>query len=99
MGNARATELAATIGQGFAIAFGIIGIFYNPMLIVIAIFIFLAASGEAANAQLRAVARSALVSDAMITEFQSLGPNATVNDALDALIRTTQREFPIVDAA
>jgi Zn-dependent protease/CBS domain-containing protein len=99
MGNARATEMAATIGQGFAIVFGILGIFYNPMLIIIAVFIFLAASGEAAQAQLRAVAQGALVSDAMITEFQSLGTSATVNDAADALIRTTQTEFPIVDGS
>jgi Zn-dependent protease len=99
MGNARATELAATIGQGFAVVFGILGIFYNPMLIIIAVFIFLAASGEAAQAQLRAVAQGTLVSDAMITEFQSLGTNATVNDAADALIRTTQTEFPIVDGS
>jgi Zn-dependent protease/CBS domain-containing protein len=99
MGNARATELAASIGQGFAILFGAVGIFYNPMLIIIAVFIFLAASGEAAQAQLRAVAQGALVSDAMITEFQSLGTNATVNDAAEALIRTTQTEFPIVDGA
>jgi Zn-dependent protease len=63
MGNARATEVAATIGQGFAVAFGVLGIFYNPMLIIIAVFIFLAASGEAAQAQLRAVAQGALVSD------------------------------------
>jgi Zn-dependent protease len=99
MGNARATELAATIGQSFAVVFGILGIFYNPMLIIIAVFIFLAASGEAAQAQLRAVAQGTLVSDAMITEFQSLGTNATVNDAADALIRTTQTEFPIVDGS
>jgi Zn-dependent protease/CBS domain-containing protein len=99
MGNARATELAATIGQGFAVVFGILGIFYNPMLIIIAVFIFLAASGEAAQAQLRAVAQGTLVSDAMITDFQSLGINATVNDAADALIRTTQTEFPIVDGS
>src|SRR3990172_12515861 len=99
MGNARATELAATIGQGFAVVFGILGIFYNPMLIVIAVFIFLAASGEAANAQLRAVAQGALVSDAMITEFQPLTTGSTVNDAVEALIRTTQTEFPIVDGA
>jgi len=97
MGNARATELAASIGQGFAVLFGILGIFYNPMLIIIAVFIFLAASGEAAQAQLRAVAQGALVSDAMITEFQSLGISATVNEAAEALIRTTQTEFPIVD--
>jgi Zn-dependent protease/CBS domain-containing protein len=99
MGNARATELAATIGQGFAIVFGVVGIFYNPMLIIIALFIFLAASGEASQAQLRAVAQGTLVSDAMITEFQTLALNATVNDAVEALIRTTQTEFPIVDGS
>ena len=99
IGNARATELAATIGQGFAIVFGVLGILYNPMLIIIAAFIFLAASGEATQAQLRAVAQGTLVSDAMITEFQSLPTSATVADAADALIRTTQTEFPIVDGA
>jgi Zn-dependent protease len=99
MGNARATELAAAIGQGFAVLFAVLGIFYNPMLIIIAVFIFLAASAETAQAQLRAVAQGTLVSDAMITKFQALGTSATVNDAADALIRTTQTEFPIVDGA
>ncbi len=99
LGNARATALAAGIGQAFAVVFGILGLFYNPMLVVIAIFIFLAASGEAADAQLRAVAQGALVSDAMISKFESLPTNATVNDAADALIRTTQKEFPVVDGA
>jgi Zn-dependent protease/CBS domain-containing protein len=99
MGNARATEIAAKIGQGFAVLFGVLGFFYNPMLIIIAAFIFLAASGEASQAQLRAVAQGTLVSDAMITEFQSLGTSATVNDAAEALIRTTQTEFPVVDGA
>jgi Zn-dependent protease/CBS domain-containing protein len=97
MGNARATEMAATIGQGFAVLFGVLGMFYNPMLIIIAVFIFLAASGEATQAQLRAVAQSSLVSDAMITAFESLPTSATVSDAADALIRTTQTEFPVVD--
>jgi Zn-dependent protease/CBS domain-containing protein len=99
MGNARATELAAAIGQGFAVLFAVLGIFHNPMLIIIAVFIFLAASAETAQAQLRAVAQGTLVSDAMITKFQALGTSATVNDAADALIRTTQTEFPIVDGA
>ncbi|HXG79487.1 MAG TPA: site-2 protease family protein [Methyloceanibacter sp.] len=99
MGNARATELAAAIGQAFAVIFAVVGIFYNPMLLIIAAFIFLAASGEAAQAQLRAVAQGALVSDAMITKFQALDTNATVDAAAEALIRTTQTEFPIVDGA
>lgn len=99
LSNARATELAANIGQGFAVVFGILGLFYNPMLIIIAAFIFLAASGEASQAQLKAVAQGTLVSDAMITQFQSLDTKATVADAADALIRTTQTEFPVIDAS
>lgn len=99
LGNARATELAAWIGQAFAVIFAVVGIFYGPMLIVIGIFIFLAASGEASQAQLRAVAQGTLVSDAMITAFQSLPTDATVDDAADALIRTTQTEFPVVDGS
>jgi Zn-dependent protease len=99
LGFARATEIAASIGQGLAVALGLIGIFTNPMLVVIAIFVFLAASGEAGHAQLREVSRGALVADAMITKFESLGPQATVGDAVEALLRTTQKEFPIVDGA
>jgi Zn-dependent protease/CBS domain-containing protein len=95
----RATELAAMVGQGFAVLFGILGIFTNPMLIVIAVFVFLAASAEAGHAQLRDVSRGALVSDAMITKFHALTTQSTVDEAADALIRTTQKEFPIVDGA
>lgn len=99
VGNARATELAASIGQGFAVMFAVVGIFYSPMLVVIAIFVFLAASSEAAHAQLRAVAQGALVSDAMITQFHSLSMDAVVRDAAEAVVRTSQKEFPILDHA
>ncbi len=95
----RATELAAMVGQGFAVLFGILGIFTNPMLIVIAVFVFLAASAEAGHAQLRDVSRGALVADAMITQFRALTPQSTVDEAATALIQTTQKEFPIVDGA
>lgn len=99
-GFARATQYAAGIGQGFAVAFGFLGIITgNFMLVIIAVFVFLAASGEAGHAQLQAVARGSIVSDAMITKFQSLGTQSTVNDAVEALIHTTQKEFPVVDGA
>src|SRR5262249_60218526 len=53
MGYTRATRTAATIGQGLAILFGFIGLFGNPLLILVAAFIFLAASGEAGYVQAR----------------------------------------------
>src|SRR3954471_15754855 len=46
-GFVRATKIAAFIGQGVAFALGVIGVFSNPMLIFIAIFVYLAASSEA----------------------------------------------------
>jgi Zn-dependent protease/CBS domain-containing protein len=100
MSHARATQWAATVGQAFAVAFGIFGIFTgNVTLMVIAVFVFLAASGEASYAQLRAVTRGNLVADAMITKFESLSTQATVNDAIECLIRTTQKDFPVLDGA
>jgi CBS domain-containing protein len=35
----------------------------------------------------------------MITRFESLGPRATIGDAAQLLLRTTQHEFPVVDGA
>lgn len=99
MSHAQATQTAASIGQGLAIGLGVLGIFGNPMLIIIAVFVFLAASGEAGQVQMKQVAQGLLVEDAMITQFETLAPTASVGDAAEALIRTTQKEFPIVDGA
>jgi CBS domain-containing protein len=97
LGYTRATRVAATIGQGLAILFGFLGLLGNPLLVLIAVFIFLAASGEAGYVQAREYTRGYLASQAMITSFQTLGPGATADDAAALLLRTTQQEFPVVD--
>jgi Zn-dependent protease/CBS domain-containing protein len=99
MGYTRATRVAATIGQGLAFVFAFFGLMGNPLLILIAVFIFLAASGEAGYVQMREYTRGYLASHAMITAFKTLGPGATVDDAAAVLLRTTQQEFPVVDNA
>jgi Zn-dependent protease len=53
MPYARATQIAAWIGQGLAIVFGILGLFVNPLLVFIAFFIFAGAQQEAAMARFR----------------------------------------------
>ena len=45
------TQIAAWIGQGLAVVFAIFGFFGNPILIFIAIFIFVGAQQEAAMAR------------------------------------------------
>jgi stage IV sporulation protein FB len=98
-GFVRATEIAASIGQGFAFLLGFIGLFYNPILIFIAIFVYLAASAEAHMVALRSVARGVPVSTAAMTRIATLTPEAHIDEAVQTLFQTSQSEFPVVDAA
>jgi Zn-dependent protease/CBS domain-containing protein len=97
LGFVRATEIAAFIGQGFAFVLGFAGLFGNPLLIFIAIFVYLAAAGEAHSVALRAMSQGVPVGTAMMTQFATLTPDADVEDAVQTLLRTSQSEFPVVD--
>jgi Zn-dependent protease/CBS domain-containing protein len=99
LGFGRATQVAARIGQGLAVVFAILGFMGNPLLILIAAFIFLAASSEAGFVQVRELTRGRRVTDAMVTSFEALGVMSTVDDAAALLLRTTQQTFPVLDGA
>ncbi len=101
LGYTRATRVAASIGQALAFVFAVLGLLpgSSPMLILIAVFIFLAASGEAGYVQAREYTRGYLASHAMITSFETLSPASVADDAAGLLLRTTQKEFPVVDGA
>jgi Zn-dependent protease len=94
---ARATQVAASVGQGFAFVFGLIGLIWNPFLIFIALFVYIGASQEAALAQMKDVSRRFPVSSAMVREFRTLPENATLQEAVDALLATSQHDFPVVN--
>lgn len=96
----RATEIAGTIGQFAAFAFGFLGLVGgNVLLIFVGIFVYLAATAEAQAVGLQDAARAVDVRDAMITRFETLDTTASLDYAAQALLRTTQHEFPVVDGA
>ncbi len=95
--RARATRLAVRIGHGIAFGLGFLGLFGNPILVFIALFIFLAASQEAYATELVEAAKSAAVQDATITAFVALGMQSTVSQGVERLLSSTQREFPVMD--
>ncbi|MBD9572995.1 site-2 protease family protein [Ensifer adhaerens] len=95
----RATALAARIGQSIALAMGVFGIFFNPLLIFIAIFVYFAAETEAQDSDLKAISDDTSIRDVMITEFTTLGLQARVGEAVELLLATSQSEFPVVDQA
>lgn len=97
LGHVRATEIAAKIGQLTAFALGFVGLFFNPLLIFIAIFVYLAAASESQLVTIRAMSRDVPVSAAMITEFATLSPDEGIDTAVQTLLRTSQSEFPVTD--
>jgi Zn-dependent protease/CBS domain-containing protein len=104
MSFARATQIAATVGQAFAFIFGFVGLIgipgllhSNPFLLFIALFVYIGASQEAALAQMRDVSRRFPVSSAMVREFRTLPETATLQEAVDALLATSQHDFPVLD--
>jgi stage IV sporulation protein FB len=97
LGFVRATEVAATIGQGFAFLLGFLGLFFNPILLFIAIFVYLAAASEAHMIALRSVSRGVPASAATMTQLATLTPDAEIDQAVQTLLRTSQSEFPVLD--
>jgi Zn-dependent protease/predicted transcriptional regulator len=98
LGAPLATEVAAKIGQAFAIALGFLGLFGNPLLLFIAIFVYMAAAGEAQMSAAQQALKGLAVVDAMETRFTPISIDASLGQAVDALLATAQHEFPVVDA-
>ncbi len=100
MSRSKATDIAASTGQITALAFGFIGLVSgNALLVFVAIFVYLAAGGEAQAVSLQELGKRMKTKDVMITTFKSLDTGANLGDAAEALLHTTQHEFPIVDGA
>jgi Zn-dependent protease/predicted transcriptional regulator len=98
MDYVRATEVAARIGQALAIVFGLIGVYTNPMLILIALFVWLGAKHESSFAQLRSALAGIPVRRAMVTDFRTLSRGDELGQAADLLIAGSQGDFPVVEA-
>ena len=93
---ATATRIAARVGQLMAILFAAAGLFWSPMLLFIAIFVFLGAEAESQAAAMRAAFRGLRVRDGMMTRFRVLHPEDTLRRAADELLAGSQEDFPVV---
>ena len=98
MDYARATQIAATVGQLMALVFVVLGLKPdgNPMLVFIALFVWIGAAQEAGMAQMRHSLSGIPVSRAMMTEFHTLQPDHTLADAIELTLKSNQRDFPVM---
>ena len=98
LGPQRATEIAAKLGQLFAFLFVAAGLFLSPMLIFIGLFIYIAAVSELQASALHWFAHGLTVSEGMERTVRSLSAKALLSEAVEALLASSQRAFPVVDA-
>jgi Zn-dependent protease/CBS domain-containing protein len=100
LGNRRATDVAASIGQALAFGMGLLGLLGGaPLLVFVALFVWLGAGVESQAMQLRELSRGMVAADAMVTRFETLPTAARIADAVELLLRTTQTDFPVLDAS
>src|SRR5215204_2823048 len=98
MDYVRATQIAANIGQGLAFVFGFIGLFSNPFLLFIALFVWIGASQEASMVQMRNSISGIPVTRAMLTDFKTLSPRDNLSRVVALILSGSQHDFPVVDA-
>ena len=97
MDYVQATKVAAAIGKAFALLFAVVGLSFSPFLVVIALFVWLGAAGEAAEVQQRASLEGVPVERVMIREVRTLTPRDTLAAALNHVLQGFQQDFPVVD--
>jgi Zn-dependent protease/predicted transcriptional regulator len=93
----RATDIAASVGQAVAIVFGLIGLFSNPFLVFIALFVWVGAQEEARMAHVRASLSGVPVSRAMIADTVIVAPNESVANVVQHMLAGFQDDIPVVD--
>lgn len=93
----KATQIAARVGQMMAVLFALLGLLYNPMLFLIALFVFVGAGGEVRMAQLGELIGNLRVSHGMMTRFRTLSVDDTLQTVSDEILAGHQYDFPVCE--
>ena len=93
MDYVRATHIAANIGQGMALLFGFFGLFSNPFLVFIALFVWMGATQEAGMVEMKSVLGGVPVHRIMITDFKTLAPQDSLGRAIELILGGSSRTF------
>lgn len=98
MDQVTATRRAVSIGRGFAAAFCLAGV-WNSWFLVIGAFLFIAAQMEDRSAVFQSVLETVRLEDIMLTDFMTLSPADTLEDALEKAVHCLQDDFPVIRGA
>ena len=96
--HAQATQQAASVGKVFAFGLAILGLFSNFFLILLAFFIYIAASSEAQQTSLKAAFEGVTVRDVMTPEdrLMTVDRDASIGALLDRMFEERHTGYPVV---
>ena len=98
LGLVPGTRIAARLGQASAMLAGFYGLMAgHPVLVLVALFVFLGAGAEASAVETRVAGAGLNAAQMMVTHFRTIPVHATLADAVALLLSGEQREFPVVD--
>ncbi|WP_150451174.1 site-2 protease family protein [Arenibacter lacus] len=97
LGRVEATRIAAGIGQTLAVVFSLLGLFYNPFLILIAFFIFFGAYAENQMVKRTSLIKGHIAKEATLTNITILSPVHSVQEVVDLLLAGTEKDFVVMD--
>jgi Zn-dependent protease len=91
--RAKATDIAARLGQAVSFIFLILGLFFNPFLVIIAIFVFFGAYTENKMVQQDYQLRGHLIREALLTDITILHPADPLKKAIETILKGTEKDF------
>lgn len=98
MGYRKGTHVAVTFGHIFALAFAYFGIVkFNVILIVIAVFIYISASNEEMQVEIKETLKKFRVRDILTHDFVTIKKETTLAKVLELIFHSRQEDFPVVD--
>ncbi|GAA0516172.1 Zn-dependent protease (includes SpoIVFB) [Halorubrum aquaticum] len=98
--HAQATQRAAAIGKVFAFLMGVFGLLtFQLLLIVLAFFIYIAASGEAQQTTLKAVFEGVTVADVMTPRdrLHTVTETTSVAELMSRMFEERHTGYPVMD--
>ena len=93
---AAATRRAVSISHALAMILMVAGLFSNTWLTMVGVIIFSAAQLEERAVVFQSVLDNVRLEEVMLTDFATLSPADTLEDALDKAVHSLQDDFPVV---
>jgi Zn-dependent protease/CBS domain-containing protein len=91
-----ATRRAVSISHAFAMILMVAGLFSNTWLTMVGVIIFSAAQLEERAVIFQSVLDNVRLEEVMLTDFATLSPADTLEDALEKAVHSLQDDFPVV---